>query len=265
MDLGLQGKVAIINGGSKGIGKSSAVFLAEEGAEVGICARNQEGMDAAAKEIRNKTGKEIFTIPADTTKETDAQNFAQKCIEHFGHVDILINCAGGSPGGTIDQITEADWMSSLNLKFMGYVRCTTAIVSHMRERKYGRIVNVIGNDGIKPIHFELTPGAANAAGINFTLAMSESLALDNVLINAVNPGPVDTDRWWGLVDTIAKGRGCTREEASQLALTSLPLGRYCTADEVASIVVFLASERASYITGASISVDGAQRKALMDI
>lgn len=264
MDLGLQGKVAIINGGSKGIGKSSAMLLAEEGAEIGMCARNQAGLDEAGQEIEAKTGKLVFSVTADTTKEADARDFVQQCIEHFGHVDILVNCAGSSPGGTIDQIVEADWMESLNLKFMGYVRCTTAVVPHMRERKHGRIVNVIGNDGVKPIHFELTPGAANAAGINFTQAIAESLAQDNILVNAVNPGPVDTDRWWGLVDTMAKGRGCTREEASELALRSLPLGRYCTADEVGNLVVFLASERASYITGASITVDGAQRKALMD-
>lgn len=264
MDLGLQGKIAIINGGSKGIGKSSAILLAEEGCEVGICARNQKGLDEAAQEIEKKTGKKAFTITADTTREADAQNFVQKSIEHFGHVDILVNCAGSSPGGTLREIKEADWLESLNLKFMGYVRCTTAIVPHMRERKYGRIVNVIGNDGVKPIYFELTPGAANAAGINFTLALAEELALDDILINAVNPGPVDTERWWGLVDTMAKGREVTREEATQIALKSLPLRRFCTADEVGNLVVFLASERASYITGASITVDGAQRKALMD-
>jgi 3-oxoacyl-[acyl-carrier protein] reductase len=264
MDLGLQGKIAIINGGSKGIGKSSAMILAEEGCEIGICARGQKGMDEAAQEIEKKTGKKVFTVPADTTKEADAQNFVQKSIEHFGHVDILVNCAGSSPGGTLREINEADWLESLNLKFMGYVRCTTAVVPHMRERKYGRVVNVIGNDGVKPIYFELTPGAANAAGINFTLALAEDLALDDILINAVNPGPVDTERWWGLVDTMAKGRGVSKEEATQIALKSLPLRRFCTADEVANLVVFLASERASYITGASITVDGAQRKALMD-
>ncbi len=264
MDLGLQGKVAIINGGSKGIGRASAILLAEEGCEIGICARNQDGMDDAAKEIGDKTGKKVLTVQADTNQEADARNFIQKSIDHFGHVDILVNCAGSSPGGTLNELAEADWMESLNLKFMGYVRCTTAVVPHMRQRKSGRIVNVIGNDGVKPIYFELTPGAANAAGINFTLAMAEDLARDNVLINAVNPGPVDTERWWGLVDTMAEGRGITPEEATQLALKTLPLGRFCTAGEVANLVTFLASDRASYVTGASITVDGAQRKAMMD-
>ncbi|MFQ5691687.1 MAG: SDR family oxidoreductase [Nitrospinota bacterium] len=264
MDLGLQGKVAIVNGGSKGIGKASAMLLAEEGCEIGICARNPDGLDRAAAEIGEKTGRKVLTVQADTTREADARNFVETCIGHFGHVDILVNCAGSSPGGTLNELKESDWMESLNLKFMGYVRCTTAVVPHMRERKSGRIVNVIGNDGVKPIYFELTPGAANAAGINFTRALAEDLAKDNVLINAVNPGPVDTERWWGLVDTMARGRGVTPEEATQIALKSLPLGRFCTADEVANLVAFLASDRASYITGASITVDGAQRKALMD-
>ncbi len=120
------------------------------------------------------------------------------------------------------------------------------------------------NDGVKPIHFELTPGAANAAGINFTLAMSESLALDNVLINAVNPGPVDTDRWWGLVRTMSREKGISEDEAQARAIRSIPMGRLCTSEEVADMVVFLASERASFVTGASISMDGGQRKAIMD-
>ncbi|MFQ5916050.1 MAG: SDR family oxidoreductase [Nitrospinota bacterium] len=264
MDLGILGKVAIVNGGSMGIGKASAILLAQEGCEVGICARGEENLKKTAREIEEKTGKKALTVQADTTQEADAQNFVNQSVGHFGRVDILVNCAGSSPGGTLNELTEADWMSSLNLKFMGYVRCATAVVPHMRQRKYGRIVNIVGNDGVKPIYFELTPGAANAAGINFTLALAEDLAKDNILINAVNPGPVDTARWWGLVDTMAEGRGITREEAVQIALKSLPLGRFCTAEEVANLVAFLASDRASYITGASITIDGAQRKALMD-
>jgi 3-oxoacyl-[acyl-carrier protein] reductase len=145
------------------------------------------------------------------------------------------------------------------------VRTTKAAVPFMQERHWGRIVNVIGNDGIKPIYFELTPGAANAAGINFTLAVAEELAPYGITVNAVNPGPVDTDRWWGLVRTMAREKGISEDEASQRAVKSIPLGRLCTAEEVANMVVFLASERASFVTGALISMDGAQRKAIMDV
>ncbi len=156
-------------------------------------------------------------------------------------------------------------MVSLNLKFMGYVRTVKWAIPYMQERRWGRIVNVIGNDGIKPIYFELTPGAANAAGINFTLAIAEELAPYGITVNAVNPGPVDTERWWGLVQTMAREKGISEDEASLRAIRSIPIGRLCTAEEVANMVVFLASERASFVTGASISLDGAQRKAIMDL
>jgi 3-oxoacyl-[acyl-carrier protein] reductase len=126
-------------------------------------------------------------------REEDAQRFIQTAVQHFGRLDILVNCAGSSPGGTLQNLTEQDWMVSLNLKFMGYVRTAKAAIPYMQEHRWGRIVNVIGNDGIKPIYFELTPGAANAAGINFTLAIAEELAPYGITVNAVNPGPVDTE------------------------------------------------------------------------
>ena len=156
-------------------------------------------------------------------------------------------------------------MLSLNLKFMGYVRTTKVAIPYMQERRWGRIVNVIGNDGIKPIYFELTPGAANAAGINFTLAIAEVLTSYGITVNAVNPDPVDTERWWGLVRTLAREKGISEDEANLRAVRSIPIGRLCTAAEVAHMVVFLASERASFVTGTSISLDGAQRKAIMDL
>jgi len=151
------------------------------------------------------------------------------------------------------------------LKFLGYVRTAKVAIPYMQERRWGRIVNVIGNDGVKPIYFELTPGAANAAGINFTLAIAEELAPYGITVNAVNPGPVDTERWWGLVRTMAREKGISEDEASVRAIRSIPIGRLCTAEEVAHMVVFLASERASFVTGASIALDGAQRKAVMDV
>src|SRR5919204_154327 len=137
-------------------------------------------------------------------------------------------------------------------------------ITYLLESGGGRIVNVIGNDGIKPAFFELTPSAANAADIAVTLALAEQYGPKGILTNAVNPGPVATDRWDGLEKQLAKDRGLTQQEAHQLALKSLPLGRICTAQEVADVVVFVASERASYLNGAMITVDGGQRKALME-
>ena len=150
------------------------------------------------------------------------------------------------------------------MKFLGYVRTTKFAVPHMKARGWGRIINVIDNDGVKPIYFEISPGAANAAGINFTLAIAEELAPHGITVNAINPGPVDTERWWGLVRTMSKEKGITESEAQDRAIRSIPMGRLCRAEEVADMVVFLGSERASFVTGASIAMDGAQRKAIMD-
>lgn len=265
MDLGLQGRVALVTGGSKGIGKASALGLACEGADVAICARGKELLERVAGEISQQTGRAVLPIVADLTREDDARRFVEAAVRHFGRLDILVNCAGSSPGGSLQHLSEHDWMQSLNLKFMGYVRTTKAAVEMMKGRGWGRIINVIGNDGIKPIYFEITPGAANAAGINFTLAIAEELAPYGITVNAINPGPVDTERWWGLVRTMAREKGISEGEASQQAIKSIPLGRLCTAEEVAHMVVFLASERASFVTGALISMDGAQRKAIMDL
>ena len=265
MELGLHGRVALVTGGSKGIGKASALELAREGVDVAICARGQELLERVAAEMAQQTGRRILPIAADMNREEDAQRFVHTAVRHFGRLDILVNCAGSSPGGTLQHLSEQDWMLSLNLKFMGYVRTTKVAIPYMQERHWGRVINVIGNDGIKPIYFELTPGAANAAGINFTLAIAEELAPYGITVNAVNPGPVDTERWWGLVRTMAREKGISEDEASVRAIRSIPLGRLCSAEEVANMVVFLASERASFVTGAAISIDGAQRKAVMDV
>ncbi|MCH8989016.1 MAG: SDR family oxidoreductase [Chloroflexi bacterium] len=265
MELGLQDRVALVTGGSKGIGKASALALAREGAHLAICARGKELLESVAAEIAAETERTVLPIVADLNKEEDAQHFVSAAVDHFGRLDILVNCAGNSPGGTLQNLEEHQWMESLNLKFMGYVRTTKAAVGHMRERRWGRVINVIGNDGIKPIYFELTPGAANAAGINFTIAIAEELAPHGITVNAVNPGPVDTERWWGLVRTLAREMNISETEAQERAVRSMPMGRLCTAEEVADVVVFLASERASFVTAASIAVDGAQRKAIMDI
>ena len=264
MELGLQDRVALIGGGSMGIGKASALALAKEGVQLAICARGKDLLEQVAHEISNDTSQEVLPIVADMTQEEDVAHFVSTAAAHFGRLDILVNCAGSSPGGSLQNLTEADWEQSLSLKFLGYVRTARFTVPYMRERGWGRIINVIGNDGVKPIYFEISPGAANAAGINFTLAIAEELAPHGITVNAINPGPVDTDRWWGLVRTMSREMGISEAEAQERAIRSIPMGRLCKAEEVADMVVFLGSERASFVTGALIAMDGAQRKAIMD-
>jgi 3-oxoacyl-[acyl-carrier protein] reductase len=265
MDLGLQGKVVFITGGSKGIGHACAVEFAREGANVTICARGEAGLKKASEDIRAAAGRPVFTVAGDMMKWEDTRRCVDAAAEHFGGLDILVNCAGASPGGLIVNLTEDEWALSMQLKFMGYVRCAKAAIPHLLKRGRGRIVNVVGNDGIKPAYWELTASAANAADLAMTSALAEQYGPKGILVNAVNPGPVATGRWDGLVRAYARDKGMSFEEAGRQAVKSLPLGRICTPEEVASVVVFVASERASYMNGAWITLDGGQRKAVMDV
>ncbi|MBI2462270.1 MAG: SDR family oxidoreductase [Candidatus Rokubacteria bacterium] len=264
MDLGLGGKVALVTGGSKGIGKAVARGLAREGAKVAICARSRAPLEQAAEEIAREMGSEVFPISGDLTRPEDAQRVVDATVQHFGRLDVLVNNAGSAPGGEILNLTEEQWQQALQLKFMGHVRCSKAAIPHMLKQGGGRIVNIIGNDGIKPVGFEITPSAANAADIALTLALADQYGRHNILVNAINPGPVETERWDQIVRGIAKMQGISAEEAQRKAIRSIPLGRICTPEEVADVAVFVASERASFMNGALITLDGGQRKALLE-
>ena len=170
MDLKLTGKTALVTGGSEGIGKGIAIALAKEGVDVAICARRKEPLEATAAEIAKATNRKIVAIPADLTKDEDAKNFVEQGHKALGRIDIMVNNAGSAPGGVIEHLSEADWALSLQLKFMGYVRCLRYVLPIMVKQGGGRVVNLIGNDGVKPSYWEIAPGAANAAGQNLTLA-----------------------------------------------------------------------------------------------
>jgi 3-oxoacyl-[acyl-carrier protein] reductase len=264
MDLGLKGKVALVTGGSKGIGKAVARGLLDEGAKVAICARTKAELDTAANELAKATGGEVFSVAGDLTREADVKKIVEAAVGRFGRIDILVNNAGAAPGGLLLDLTEENWATALQLKFMGYVRCMKAVIPHMLKQGGGRIVNVVGNDGVKPIGIELTPSAANAADLAVTVALAEQYGKQNICINAVNPGPVATERWDFLIGGIAKVRKIPVDEAQKRAERSIPLGRICTPEEVANVVVFVASDRASFMNGALITLDGGQRKALLD-
>jgi NAD(P)-dependent dehydrogenase (short-subunit alcohol dehydrogenase family) len=264
VDLQLDGKVALVTGASKGIGRHVAEHLAAEGAQVAITARTPGPLELTAKEIQAATGRRVLALAGDMSVTPDVARCVAATEDRLGPIDILVTCAGSSPGGLLEDLTEDQWMSSLNLKFMGYVRSVRAVIGQMRERGTGSIVLVVGNDGLKPSYWEMTAGVANAADINFASSVAEQYGRYGVRINTVNPGPVNTDRWDTLEKAFARDKGVSQDRAHQLAEESIPFGRICEPAEVAALVTFLASPRASFINGAHIPVDGAQRKAIMD-
>ena len=264
MDLRLEGQVAFVTGASKGIGRSVAEHLAREGCDVVITGRTVAPLEAAAAKITADTERTVVPLPGDMSVTSEVERCVAATLARFGKIDILVTCAGSSPGGLLEDLTEEQWMSSLNLKFMGYVRSVRAVIPHMRERGSGSIVLVVGNDGLKPSYWEMTAGVANAADINFASSVAEQYGRYGVRINTVNPGPVATDRWDTLEKAFARDKGVSQDQAHDLAVRSLPPGRICTPQEVAALVTFLASPLAGFINGAHIPVDGAQRKAIMD-
>jgi NAD(P)-dependent dehydrogenase (short-subunit alcohol dehydrogenase family) len=264
MELQLKNKTALVTGGSEGIGKGIALLLAREGVDVAICSRRKDALEATAAEIAKETGRKIVAIPADLTKDADAKNFIEKGHAALGRVDIMINNAGSSPGGVIEHLSEADWAQSLQLKFMGYVRCLRYVLPIMVKQGGGRVVNLIGNDGVKPSYWEIAPGAANAAGQNLTMSLAGQYGRHGISFCAVNPGPVRTERWDGLVKAMSRDMKISYDEANQLAPSSIPMGRIAEVEEVAALVTMLASPLMHMVNGTQIEIDGGQEKALMD-
>jgi NAD(P)-dependent dehydrogenase (short-subunit alcohol dehydrogenase family) len=264
MDLQLTDKTALVTGASQGIGQAIAYALASQGADVAICARNQESLKQVAADITKKTGRKVVAIAADLTKAADAENFIKQAHEALGRIDILVNNAGSAPGGVIETLTEDDWEQALQLKFMGYVRCLRYALPIMVKQGHGRVVNLIGNDGVKPSYWEIAPGAANAAGQNLMKSLSGQYGKNGISFVAVNPGPVRTERWSGLVKAMARDMNLSYEEADKLAPSSIPMGRIAEPEEVANLVTMMASPLMHYVTGTMIEVDGGQEKSLMD-
>jgi len=264
MDLQLKGKIACVTGGSEGIGKGIAAALAREGCDVAICARRKDVLEKAAEELRRASGRKVFAIVADLTREADARTFVEGAHKQLGRIDVFVNNAGSAPGGVIETLTEEDWQKGLQLKFMGYVRCLKYVLPIMKKQGGGRVVNLIGNDGVKESYWEIVPGACNAAGQNLTMALAAQYGKYGISMCAVNPGPVRTERWAGLVKAMSRDMRLSLEEADQLAPRSIPLGRIAEVEECANLVAYLASPLAHFVNGTMIEIDGGQQKPLMD-
>jgi 3-oxoacyl-[acyl-carrier protein] reductase len=265
MELNLKGKVALITGGSKGIGRQVALTFVKEGAKVAICARNLSTLQEAKKWIQDQVpNSEVFIFSADLQFDTEVQKVVSETLNHYGTMDIFINNAGACPGYMLEDLNDEIWHKALAVKFLGYVRAMKAVMPHFRAKKQGVVVNVVGNDGVKHPYWELTGTAANAADLAVAQALANQYGRYNIRINSVNPGPVDTDRWDDLMEAFGRDHDMTPSEANKVFERSVAMGRIATAQEIADVTVFLASDRASYVHGATINVDGNQQKSVID-
>lgn len=256
MELGLAGKTAVVTGGSLGIGRAIARELAQEGVAVAIVARDAARLEAAAAEIARETGMRCLPVPADLADPGQLEGAMAAALAVLGRVDILVNNAGATPMGRIGETPDETWMKSINLKLMGYMRCARILTPPMRERKWGRVINIIGRSGHQPRPNYITGSTVNASLLSFTLALAAECAPDNVLVTGVNPGPIATPRWDTVVAQGAAGMGRSAEAENTAAIATVALGRVGTAEECSGLVAFLCSDRAGFITGTNINVDG---------
>ncbi len=256
MDLGLTGKVALVTGGSKGIGLACARMLADEGARIAIASRDEDNLKKAAADLSGD-GHDIVTVQADLTDPDDASRMAAQATEALGPIDVLVNSAGAARRVSPEKLTPADWHHAMDAKYFTYIHAMSAVLSDMAARGSGAIVNVVGAGGKLATPTHLTGGGANAALMLVSAGLANAHAPNGVRINAINPGLTLTDRVKQAAAAEAALHGITPEEGLEQIITRAPLGRLATPEEVASVVTFVASDKASYLTGAVINLDGA--------
>lgn len=256
MDLNLAGRIVLITGGSKGIGLACAEAFATEGARVAIASRNSENL-AAAERALNSRRRELAVFAADLVDPKAAQELFAEVERRLGPVEVLVNCAGAAKRYAPDQLDMEAWHSAMASKYFPYIHAMQAVLPGMAARKRGAIVNIVGQGGKVANPSHLPGGSANAALMLVTAGLASAYGRQGIRVNAINPGVTLSERAKAGHAAEARMLGISEEEARQRGEQRIPLGRYARPEEIAAVAVFLASDRASYVTGSVISMDGA--------
>jgi 3-oxoacyl-[acyl-carrier protein] reductase len=260
MDLGLRDKVSLVLASSKGLGLACAKGFYEEGANVVICSRSVENLKKAKGEIeslgsQNKNAK-VFPVVADLMNEDQIKSLIQKTLQEFGKIDILIHNAGGPPSGSIDKILIEDWSNSIDLNLLSFIKITNLVIPIMKEQKHGKIIAITSISVKQPLDNLVLSNTIRLGVVGFAKTLANVYAKDNILVNVVCPGPTLTERMKELIKNQMIQTDKSEEEITKMWIDEIPLGRLGKPEELANLVIFLASEKASYITGTTIQVDG---------
>jgi 3-oxoacyl-[acyl-carrier protein] reductase len=263
MDLGIQGRVAVVCGASAGMGKATALSFSREGAKVAICSRNPAALEAAASEIRSAGGGEVLAHPADVTDEAAIDRFLAEVSRRFGPPEILVNNTGGPPAGNFEETPAEAWEKAHRLTLQSAVSFCRRLAPGMKSRRWGRIVSITSLTVKQPSETLILSNAYRSALTAFSKTLAGELAPFGVTVNCVCPGYTDTDRLKELSASLAAKRGVGGAEVRREWEKSIPAGRLGRPEEIADLIAFLVSERSGYITGTSILVDGGLVRALV--
>jgi 3-oxoacyl-[acyl-carrier protein] reductase len=263
MDLGIRGKVALVTAASRGLGRATAEELAAEGAAVVMCARGKEALASAAQAIRNATSAEILDVQADVSNAEDIKRLIESAMNRFNQIDILVTNAGGPPSGPFESLGPEKWNDAIRLTLLSAVNLCRAVVPGMRQRKWGRIINVTSITVKQPVDGLMLSNSLRAGVTGFARTLANEVARDGITVNNILPGYTRTERVESLARAAAERDGTPVEESLKKWENEIPMGRIGEPREFAALAAFLASERASFITGTSITVDGGWTRSLL--